>query len=1504
MGGGDAGGVLVSPAPVVGFQATAVAVSGRLLEPELIALSSHGGHHLFINRIPPRLPKEDVEKIILSQLRLHPFVLQVSKCSVIPQNSLKNKGYGFITLNGSPSTSDLDAIADSLNNKLQVGCRTLGVRVCTDCHSACYVDEYSCVSSSTSTPPNEPADGDGDFSISHVQPPATDAHPAATCRAAAAAAGGDAPASAADQAPARSNSAPPQQLELLQTAVAVLAKQTSLPAGPAPGPFPGPRRRKPGKQHEQRPNSEHGRYPQYQHHHHIPQQQQQGGHGLQERLGCRSAAKPQGGQGAATSHAAAGRQRRHTGDALSGAAAALVDLSPGTGVAVVQPQECVIAERAQSPAVPSDLAHLPPSPLAPAPSQAPETRQQQQQPEAQQDGECGANTGSPRSVTSYSSVSGSGHGSASNSAPGSVCSGSGSGSGSGRVSGLSAGGWCSREGSAEPRMLMGSTQSAATQTGSSSVATAVSAHAGAPLPNSACRQPPSVQQPQPQRLPRTIPHSRGAGATSPHPPPSASQPPVPALDGPVNQLQTSWQPSGSVARGSRSTAHGSRAALAAAGPHGRAGRGQATAALRVPPPPPASQQPSGWNAAHASAGFGRSAHLAHLHSASAPPSSSWYIHQFHRHQHDQHRRGQQQQQQRQYPPAQGGAFATVCNGGGSGGARDGGPGSAAASGGPAVSGGGASCGGGAGGPAALGGGVVRPRLLQHSPQAAGPDIAPGFHPPGPPPPRPAWADGASGSALDGRGSGAERRGSYPGGPSQSGLPAHLQLPVAHCSQQLQQQLLPPQQSQPQLQQQQPWIAAYPLSHPPNLSAQVLQQVAPAAFQQKQAPQQQQQQQWVGLRFAPQLGQQQQLLQAATPQQQHSASSVAQPVHHRQQQLLQQGRRDGAPEIQQLAQQQQLQQQRREPQQWPQQQPPPLLQRQSQPMPHLQQQPMPPPPQQQQHALFEKNGGGSVAGPRAHPFPPQPLSSGCLPSTSPTPTSTVLSLQLLMGTAGGTSSDVFRAGSSVPLASSLLPGLLGWRAGSLDPEYELLRGQGPEVADSHFLAAAHLGMPFAAAAASGVSARGSAELFLGRGSSDGVQDPGEESADLDSADLDPLDLEPMILQLLENDDDDDASRPGAPATVLQREGADLRNQPHSYGQLQTRGEFQRPQQHFQQQQQMQEQRQQALQRTTGVCQTSLAAAAPPPLLAPPVVLAGCAVAGPKANNHQQRQHQHRQQPQQQQPRKQAGFETGSSRSGAAAAWAMPRSRSDGSNSSRSSAVGAVEATAVAPSAPVPAPPPAAAAVGLVGPTAVLHTAGAGTGGGLAPAPWEGGCPPQHATGPPGERPPSAATVAAAAPVVASGPRWAMGRGPCGPVPGLEPGSVGSLAGADVGAFEGAGTGPGWHRRGGGSRAPASGGGGGGSGGNGAGFRGNRYPGGGRGAGSAGGYGGGRVPGPRGGATGGGSAGTGAAAGAGMAAGYRSNSGRGGGAAGGFEPHGFVSGSLPNANLLAVMQRLNE
>lgn len=116
---------MLAPASLGGLT-TAV---GRLLEPDLLVLSSHGGHHLFINRIPPRLAKEDVEKIILAQLRLHPFVLQVSKCSVIPQNSLKNKGYGFITLDGSPSPSDIGAIADSLNNKLQVSLGLKGPRV-------------------------------------------------------------------------------------------------------------------------------------------------------------------------------------------------------------------------------------------------------------------------------------------------------------------------------------------------------------------------------------------------------------------------------------------------------------------------------------------------------------------------------------------------------------------------------------------------------------------------------------------------------------------------------------------------------------------------------------------------------------------------------------------------------------------------------------------------------------------------------------------------------------------------------------------------------------------------------------------------------------------------------------------------------------------------------------------------------------------------------------------------------------------------------------------------------------------------------------------------------------------------------------------------------------------------------------------------------------------------------------------------------------------------------
>ncbi|GFR43074.1 hypothetical protein Agub_g4081 [Astrephomene gubernaculifera] len=159
MGSGDVGGMLAVSAvsASLGGLVTGMAISGRLLDTEFVALSSHGGHHLFINRIPPRLPKEDVEKIILAQLRLQ-FVLQVSKCSVIPQNSLKNKGYGFITLDGSPTPSDLDEIANSLNNKLQVGCRTLGVRVCTDCHNALLGEDAASASSSSpdSSPSSEP----------------------------------------------------------------------------------------------------------------------------------------------------------------------------------------------------------------------------------------------------------------------------------------------------------------------------------------------------------------------------------------------------------------------------------------------------------------------------------------------------------------------------------------------------------------------------------------------------------------------------------------------------------------------------------------------------------------------------------------------------------------------------------------------------------------------------------------------------------------------------------------------------------------------------------------------------------------------------------------------------------------------------------------------------------------------------------------------------------------------------------------------------------------------------------------------------------------------------------------------------------------------------------------------------------------------------------------------------------------------------------------------------
>ncbi|KAG2498384.1 hypothetical protein HYH03_003643 [Edaphochlamys debaryana] len=124
-------------------------------------------HHLFVNKIPPRLPKESVEAALLTQLKARLSALNVSKCSVIPQNSLKNKGYGFITLDGSPSPSDLDAIANQLNNKLQVGCRTLGVRVCTDCHHALLSEEDGSASGTSpdssspdSSPPNEPGGSD------------------------------------------------------------------------------------------------------------------------------------------------------------------------------------------------------------------------------------------------------------------------------------------------------------------------------------------------------------------------------------------------------------------------------------------------------------------------------------------------------------------------------------------------------------------------------------------------------------------------------------------------------------------------------------------------------------------------------------------------------------------------------------------------------------------------------------------------------------------------------------------------------------------------------------------------------------------------------------------------------------------------------------------------------------------------------------------------------------------------------------------------------------------------------------------------------------------------------------------------------------------------------------------------------------------------------------------------------------------------------------------------
>ncbi|GIL56879.1 hypothetical protein Vafri_12117 [Volvox africanus] len=85
-------------------------------------------YHLFLTRIPPKLPKEEVEAALSAELASRR--IGVLAISVVPQSAWKNKGFGFVVLAGSPSASDIVAIAADLDNSIRVGGKAINVRVC------------------------------------------------------------------------------------------------------------------------------------------------------------------------------------------------------------------------------------------------------------------------------------------------------------------------------------------------------------------------------------------------------------------------------------------------------------------------------------------------------------------------------------------------------------------------------------------------------------------------------------------------------------------------------------------------------------------------------------------------------------------------------------------------------------------------------------------------------------------------------------------------------------------------------------------------------------------------------------------------------------------------------------------------------------------------------------------------------------------------------------------------------------------------------------------------------------------------------------------------------------------------------------------------------------------------------------------------------------------------------------------------------------------------------
>ncbi|PNH00429.1 hypothetical protein TSOC_013749, partial [Tetrabaena socialis] len=85
-------------------------------------------YHLFLTRIPPRLPKEEVEAALAVELASRD--IRTDRITVVPQSAWKNKGFGFITLSGSPTAAAIAAVSEELDGHLRLGGRPINVRVC------------------------------------------------------------------------------------------------------------------------------------------------------------------------------------------------------------------------------------------------------------------------------------------------------------------------------------------------------------------------------------------------------------------------------------------------------------------------------------------------------------------------------------------------------------------------------------------------------------------------------------------------------------------------------------------------------------------------------------------------------------------------------------------------------------------------------------------------------------------------------------------------------------------------------------------------------------------------------------------------------------------------------------------------------------------------------------------------------------------------------------------------------------------------------------------------------------------------------------------------------------------------------------------------------------------------------------------------------------------------------------------------------------------------------